>query len=106
MQLLAVASGKRISMLPNVPTLAESGLRGFEANNVFGVSAPKGTPPAVVATLGKAIQAAVEAPELQQRLQDQGIALKFAPAAEFGQVIEQEFRLWGQAVERARVRLD
>ena len=106
LRVLAVASGKRFSMLPNVPTLAESGLKGFEANNVFGVSAPKGTPPAVVATLGKAIRAAVEAPELQQRLQEQGIALKFTPAAEFGQVIEQEFRLWGQVVERARVRLD
>ena len=106
LRVLAVASSQRISMLPNVPTLAESGLPGFEANNVFGISAPKGTPPAVVATLGKAIRAAVEAPELQQRLQDQGIALKFTPAAEFGLVIEQEFRLWGQVVERARVRLD
>ena len=106
LRVLAVASGQRITALPNVPTMAESGVKGFEANNVFGISAPKGTPPAVVATLGKAVQAAVQAPELQQRLQDQGIALKFTPAAEFSQLIEQEFRVWGNAVEIARVKLD
>jgi tripartite-type tricarboxylate transporter receptor subunit TctC len=106
LRVLAVASGKRVSLLPNVPTVDESGVRGFEANNVFGISAPNGTPPAVVATLAKAIQAAVDSPDLKQRLQDQGVELKFTPAAEFGRVIAQEFRVWGKAVETAKIKLD
>jgi tripartite-type tricarboxylate transporter receptor subunit TctC len=60
----------------------------------------------VIAALAKAAQSAVEAPDLKQRLQDQGVELKFTPATEFGQVIEQEFRTWGKAVEVAKVKLD
>lgn len=106
LRVLAVASGKRVAMLPNVPTVDESGVKGFEANNLFGFSAPRGTPPAVIATLAKAIQAALASPELNQRMQEQGVELKFTPAAEFGVMVEQEFRAWGKAVEAAKVKLD
>lgn len=106
LRVLAVASGKRVAMLPNVPTVEESGVKGFEANNLFGFSAPKGTPPAVIATLAKAIQSALSSPELVQRMQEQGVELKFTPAAEFGVMVEQEFRAWGKAVEAAKVKID
>lgn len=106
LRVLAVASGKRVAMLPHVPTVDESGVKGFEANNLFGVSAPKGTPASVIATLSKAIQAALNSPELKQRMQDQGVELKFTPADEFGRMVEQEFRTWGKAVEMAKVKLD
>ena len=106
LRVLAVASSKRVAMLPNVPTVDESGVKGFEANNLFGFSAPKGTPPAVIATLAKAIQSALASPELNQRMQEQGVDLKFTPAAEFGALIDQEFRAWGKAVEAAKVKLD
>ena len=106
LRVLAVASGKRVLMLPNVPTVDESGVKGFEANNLFGFSAPKGTPPAVIATLSKAIQSALASPELNQRMQEQGVELKFTPAAEFGALIDLEFRAWGKAVEAAKVKLD
>jgi tripartite-type tricarboxylate transporter receptor subunit TctC len=106
LRVLAVASGKRVAMLPNVPTVDESGVKGFEANNLFGFSAPKGTPPAVIATLAKAVQSALSSPELVQRMQEQGVELKFTPAAEFGVMVEQEFRAWGKAVEAAKVKLD
>ena len=106
LRVLAVASGKRVAMLPNVPTVDESGVKGFEANNLFGFSAPKGTPATVIATLSKAIQTALDSPELKQRMQDQGVELKFTPAAEFGVMVEQEFRAWGKAVETAKVKLD
>lgn len=106
LRVLAVASGKRVAMLPNVPTVDESGVKGFEANNLFGFSAPKGTPPTVIATLSKAIQTALDSPELKQRMQEQGVELKFTPAAEFGVMVEQEFRAWAKAVETAKVKLD
>jgi tripartite-type tricarboxylate transporter receptor subunit TctC len=106
LRVLAVASGKRVSMLPNVPTVDESGLKGFEANNLFGFTAPKGTPPAIVATLAKAIQSVLASPELRQRMEEQGVELKYTPPEEFGPMIEQEFRSWGKAVEMAKIKLD
>jgi tripartite-type tricarboxylate transporter receptor subunit TctC len=106
LRVLAVASSRRMAMLPEVPTVAESGLRGFAADNVFGIVVPRGTPPAAIAGLAKAIRAAVEAPELRQRMQEQGVELRFAPADEFAKLIDQEFRTWGKAVEQAKVRLE
>ncbi|NQW79767.1 MAG: tripartite tricarboxylate transporter substrate binding protein [Polaromonas sp.] len=106
LRVLAVASSKRVSMLPNVPTVDESGLKGFEANNLFGISAPKGTPAPVLAKLAKAIQTALSSPELKQRMQAQGVELKYTPAEEFAPMIEQEFKTWGKAVEMAKVKLD
>jgi tripartite-type tricarboxylate transporter receptor subunit TctC len=106
LRVLAVASSKRVSSMPNVPTVDEAGLKGFEANNVFGISAPKGTPAPVLATLAKAVQAALNTPELKQRMQEQGVELKYTPPEEFGPLVEQEFRIWGKAVEMAKVKLD
>jgi tripartite-type tricarboxylate transporter receptor subunit TctC len=106
LRVLAVASGKRFSMLPNVPTVQESGVQGFEANNLFGLVAPQGTPPAVIATLAKAIESVLASPDLKQRLEAQGAELKFTPPEEFRRMIDQEFRNWGKVVESAKVKLD
>lgn len=106
LKVLAVASSKRVGLLPNVPTVDESGLKGFEANNYFGLSAPKNTPPAIMAVLSKAVQTALNSVELKQRMQDQGVDLKFIPPEEFAALTEQEFRIWGKAVEAAKVKLD
>jgi tripartite-type tricarboxylate transporter receptor subunit TctC len=105
LRVLAVASGKRIAMLPDVPTVAESGIKGFAADNVFGLMAPKGTPPEALAVLTKAVRAAVESPDLRQRLQDQGVELRFTAAPEFGKLIDEEFGTWGKAVQQANVKL-
>ncbi|MEY3872078.1 MAG: putative extracytoplasmic binding receptor [Pseudomonadota bacterium] len=106
LRVLAVASSKRVGLLPNVPTVDESGVKGFEANNLFGISAPKGTPAQVLTKLTKAIQTALSSPDLKQRMQAQGVELKYTPAEEFAPLIEQEFKTWGKAVEMAKVRLD
>jgi tripartite-type tricarboxylate transporter receptor subunit TctC len=106
LRVLAVASSKRMAMLPDVPTVAESGLKGFAADNVFGLIAPKGTPPQALAALAKAVRSALESAELRQRLQDQGVELRYTPADEFAKVVDQEFRTWGQAVAQAKVKLE
>jgi tripartite-type tricarboxylate transporter receptor subunit TctC len=106
LKVLAVASSKRMSLLPNIPTVDESGLKGFEANNVFGISAPKGTPAAVVATLTKAVQAVLSSAELRQHMEEQGVELKYSTPEEFGPMVEKEFRIWGEAVEAAKIKLD
>jgi tripartite-type tricarboxylate transporter receptor subunit TctC len=106
LRVLAVASSKRVSLLPNVPTVDESGVKGFEANNLFGISAPKGTPATVLAKLSKVIQTALSSPDLKERMQAQGVELKFTPGEEFGPLVEREFRIWGKAVAMAKVKLD
>jgi tripartite-type tricarboxylate transporter receptor subunit TctC len=106
LRVLAVASGKRVSTLPNVPTVNESGVKGFEANNLFGIVAPQGTPQAVVATLSKAIESVLASADLRRRMEAQGVELRFNPTEEFGRMIEQEFRAWGKVVENAKVKLD
>lgn len=106
LRILAVASGKRVSSLPDVPTVAEAGVKGFEANNLFGFSAPKGTPPAVIGTMAKALQTVLASPELRQRMEAQGVELNYTPPEAFGKQVEQEFRTWAKAVETAKVKLD
>jgi len=106
LKVLAVASGKRVSSLPNVPTVQEAGVPGFEANNLFGFVVPKGTPPAAVAALSRAIENALNAPSLHQTMEAQGVELKYTPADEFGKMMDQEFKTWGQVVETAKVKLE
>ncbi|MCW0038763.1 tripartite tricarboxylate transporter substrate-binding protein, partial [Acinetobacter baumannii] len=65
---LAVASEQRVAQLPDVPTLAESGYAGFDVQSWFGLAAPAGTPPAVIERLNHALNTALAAPELRQRL--------------------------------------
>lgn len=106
LRVLAVASGKRISSLPEVPTVQETGVPGFEANNLFGFMVPKGTPAAAVKTLSGAIETALAAPGMKQSMEAQGVELKFTPADEFGKMVAQEFTTWGRVVETAKVKLD
>jgi tripartite-type tricarboxylate transporter receptor subunit TctC len=106
LKVLAVASGKRVSSLPDVPTVQEAGVPGFEANNLFGFVVPKGTPAPAIKALSAAIQSAVAAPGMREAMEAQGVELKFTPAQEFGRMMEQEFNTWGKVVETARVKLD
>jgi tripartite-type tricarboxylate transporter receptor subunit TctC len=106
LKVLAVASGKRVSSLPDVPTVQEAGVPGFEANNLFGFLVPKGTPAEAVSTLSGAIETALAAPGLRQTMEAQGVELKFSPAGEFSKMIAQEFATWGEVVKTAKVKLD
>jgi len=69
---IAVTSAKRAPELPEVPTIAESGFKGFEASTWYGLLAPAGTPAAVVAKLNSEVNRALAAPEVRQRLAAEG----------------------------------
>src|SRR5262249_55517868 len=105
LRVLAVASSKRLALLPDVPTIAEAGVN-FSADNVFGLMVPKGTPPQAIAALNRAVRAAVESPDLKQRLLDQGVELRYTAGEEFGKIVDEEFRTWGKVVQQAKVRLE
>ena len=106
LKVLAVSSSRRVSSLPNVPTMEEAGVRGYAADNLFGVVAPKGTPPEVVQKLAKAIEGAVKSDSLRQTLQAQGVELHYNSPEEFGRMIDADFRNWAKVVETAKVKLD
>ncbi len=103
---LAVSSPQRIAQLPDVPTVAESGYPGFEADQWYGIVAPAGTPAAVVARLNAEINKALTLPEVQQQLALEGaVPMPGTPQA-FGQLIAREIPRWAEVVKAGRVTAD
>lgn len=96
---LAVTSPQRSSALPDIPTMAESGLPGFQALSWHGVVAPAGTPDAVVQKLNAALSGALAAPAVRQRLMEEGAQASNVNTAAFGAFIQSEIVAWAQAVK-------
>ena len=105
LKFLAVASGRRISTLPDVPTVAEAGVQGFEADNWFGFVAPKGTPQEAIDVLSAAVQKVVSQPELVKQISSQGAELRYLPPAELDKLIRQEHETWAKVVKDAKVQV-
>jgi len=87
---LGVASSARIGAAPEIPTLAEQGLKDFQASAWFGLVAPAGTPPAIIATLEKALRAGMQDPTVVQRLDAAGIRGIASTTKEFRATIASE----------------
>jgi tripartite-type tricarboxylate transporter receptor subunit TctC len=104
-QLRALGTGgaKRNPVLPDVPTIAEAGVPGYEANNWWGMLAPAGTPPAIVEKLNKAVSKALDAPELQKEFAAQGATVVKMTPAEFGKYIDSETEKWGKVVKEGHI---
>ncbi len=103
---LAVSSLKRTEAFPELPTVAESGFPGFEADQWYGVVAPAGTPPEVVARLNAAINRAITAPDVKQRLSGEGAEPVATTPAEFGQLIAREIERWRPVIKAGNVKAD
>jgi tripartite-type tricarboxylate transporter receptor subunit TctC len=103
---LAVASRQRLAQLPNVPTVAESGLPGYEGSLWMGVMAPAGTPAAIVDRVGRAFITAVKSPEVRERLTRDGVEIIGNDAASFGAQIRAELKQWSDLVRDARITAD
>lgn len=103
---LAVSSVKRLPSLPDVPTVAESGFPGFDADQWYGVVAPAGTPAAVVARLNAEINKALQNPQVAQQLDGEGaVPVPGSPQA-FGDLIAREIPRWAKVVQAGNVRAD
>jgi len=103
---IAVAAAKRLAQLPDVPTLSEAGLAGFESDSWNGLFAPAGTPPAIVARLHQEVAKAVAAPDLRERLVPQGAVLVGNSPAEFRAQIAQEVDQWARTFRTIKVTLE
>ena len=102
---LGVTSPQRWPGVPDVPAIAET-VPGFEAVGFYGISAPKGTPPEIVATLNKAVGEALKDPKLVARLAETGGIPKPMTPAEFGRLVAEETEKWRKVVEFAGVSVD
>jgi tripartite-type tricarboxylate transporter receptor subunit TctC len=103
---LAVSSPKRMDIMPDLPTVAESGYKDFEADQWYGVVAPAGTPKEIVTKLNAQINQALASAELKTRLNNEGaIATPTTPEA-FGQHIVREIARWKPVIQSGRVKAD
>jgi tripartite-type tricarboxylate transporter receptor subunit TctC len=103
---LAVSSAQRIAALPEVPTVAESGYAGFEADQWYGIVAPASTPPAVVARLNAEINKALALPDVAQQLATEGaVPVPGTPQA-FAQLIQREIPRWAVVIKAGNVKPD
>ncbi len=98
---IAMSSAKRSRSLPDVPTLIESGLPGFEAGSWFGVFAPKGTPDAVVAQLNRTVNEIIAMPSIEKQMIGQGADPVGGTPAEFGQFVQREYEKWKVVVRES-----
>lgn len=103
---LAVTSATRAQALPDVPTLQESGVEGFDVSAWFGLLVPAGTPAAVVQRLEQAVAKAVGDPAVAQALRTQGITPGFRGATDFASHLARETAQWRDVVAYANVVLD
>jgi tripartite-type tricarboxylate transporter receptor subunit TctC len=100
-RVLGVTSKVRMSILPQTPTLSESGLVGFEVSNWLGVLAPAGTPKDVLATLHAALGRAMATPAIKEQLLALGIEPTFGSPAEFDALIRAESVKWAELVKKS-----
>lgn len=103
---LAVSSSERLPSLPDVPTVAESGYPGFEADQWYGVVAPTGTPSTLVQRLNREINQALTHPDVQKPLSNEGAIPKPSTPEQFGQLIAAEIPRWADVVRRGQVKAD
>jgi tripartite-type tricarboxylate transporter receptor subunit TctC len=106
MRALAVTSASRSPMLPDLPTVAESGLPGFDVTSWYGIFAPRRTPKAVVTKLHDEVVAIVTSPDVGQRLASLG-AEPYTPSLDdFAQHVRDEIAKWGKVVQESGARID
>lgn len=103
---LAVTSATRSPALPDVPTLAESGLPGFEASSWFALFAPKGTPAEITTKLNAEVVKALQTPELKARFAELGGEIKLMSPDELMAYVRAEHAKWAATVKAAGVRLE
>ena len=103
---IAVANGARSSAFPDVPTIAEAGVPGYEASAWYGLFAPAGTPPAIISKINAEMVDALNDPALRQRLQTLGAEPAGSSPEELAKMVRSEYEKWGKVVREAGIRIE
>jgi tripartite-type tricarboxylate transporter receptor subunit TctC len=101
---LATAGKARHPGLPNVPTTAEAGLKGFELEAWVGIFAPANTPPDIVAKLSGQIKAALELPETKTRADGAGVELRYLAPAALDALVKKDTEFWAKTIKSAGIK--
>jgi tripartite-type tricarboxylate transporter receptor subunit TctC len=103
---LGVSSPKRVPALPDVPTIAESGVPGYDANGYFGLMAPAGVPPSIVAKVNAAVVTIVQEPSMRKTLSDLGYEASPSTPAEHAAFLREEVAKWTRVVKESGAKID
>jgi len=103
LRLLGVTTRNRMPQFPDVPTVSESGLPGFEFNSWFAVMAPAGTPKEIVAKLNGEIVRALADPAVRQQLTDQGLTMRGSSAEELGSATREQLAKYARLIKQAGI---
>jgi tripartite-type tricarboxylate transporter receptor subunit TctC len=103
LRMIAVSSRQRSPILPDVPTVAESGVPGYESESWNGVAAPAKTPPAILERLNREVRAAVASPDVKKRLQDLGIDARAGTPEQLHERLVTDIAKWRTVIEKANI---
>ena len=103
---LGTGGAARVPALAEYPTISEAGLPGYEALNWWGLIAPAGVPPAIIAKLHEALEKAQDSSEIQSQFEKEGAATRKMSTAEFGAFIESEMKKWERVVKEAGIKAE
>jgi tripartite-type tricarboxylate transporter receptor subunit TctC len=103
---LGISTAKRSEIVPEIPTIAESGLPGFESWNYFGVFAPTGTPAAIVERVNAEMNKILKDPTIKERFHGLGFEATGGTSAQFAAVIESETKRWSKVIREANVKAE
>jgi tripartite-type tricarboxylate transporter receptor subunit TctC len=105
-RVLGTGGSKRSVMLPDVPTIAEAGVPGYEANNWWGILAPAGTPQAIVDRLNKELTAILTTAEVKKLFLNEGAEVDYMGPTELSSYIAGEITKWSKVVKEANIRVE
>ena len=103
LRLLAVSSPKASPLFPNVPTVDQAGLKGYEVISWNGIGAPKGTPKEIIETLNKAIREVVEMPEVKEQYAKVGVVAQASSPQELSERLVSDIKKWDAVIVKAGI---
>jgi tripartite-type tricarboxylate transporter receptor subunit TctC len=103
---LGYSGATRSALLPDVPTISEAGVPGYEASQWLGILAPAGTPQAVIERLTREFSDTLSAPDMKKTLEDQGQDLALQGPADFTRFIAAESAKWGKVIKQGNIKAE
>jgi tripartite-type tricarboxylate transporter receptor subunit TctC len=103
---LGVASGQRVSSVPQLPTIGEAGVPGYEADIWYGLSVPAATPQDIIARLHAAVTKILKQPDVVQQLESAGFQVRISTPEDYGVHMRREVEKWAKVVKAAGMRAD
>jgi tripartite-type tricarboxylate transporter receptor subunit TctC len=105
LRVLGISGAKRSIVMPNVPTIAEAGVPGYEYNSYRGILAPAGTPAPIVDRLNKELKAILASEEVKKELLTRGSEADYRGPAEYSQLVEKQMTLWASVAKKGNIKV-